>query len=153
MVPLQNLKSAEELEEEERAAQSAKLQELIRRGTPQDLQEANQLMKIMAGYDQTNKTDYRQKAAEDIAKLQEKQRLLDEMLAKVTQGESIGDGDAFEVYHLLRKRWFTPSNNIFLVVGSGEYSQKCSTQIAQDGRGRERRCRSCFSTIHPERHH
>ncbi|KAF3934328.1 hypothetical protein ABW19_dt0209235 [Dactylella cylindrospora] len=91
-----NLKSAEELEEEERAAQSAKLQELIRRGTPQDLQEANQLMKIMAGYDQTNKTDYRQKAAEDIAKLQEKQRLLDEMLAKVSHGEKIGDGDAFE---------------------------------------------------------
>ncbi|EPS44586.1 hypothetical protein H072_1380 [Dactylellina haptotyla CBS 200.50] len=94
--PSENLKSAEELEEEERAAQSAKLQELIRRGTPQDLQEANQLMKIMAGYDQTNKTDYRQKAAEDIAKLQEKQRLLDEMLAKVNQGENIGDGDAFE---------------------------------------------------------
>ncbi|KAK6349896.1 hypothetical protein TWF696_006156 [Orbilia brochopaga] len=94
--PSENLKSAEELEEEERAAQSAKLQELIRRGTPQDLQEANQLMKVMAGYDQSNKTDYRQKAAEDIAKLQEKQRLLDEMLAKVTQDENIGDGDAFE---------------------------------------------------------
>ncbi|EGX51209.1 hypothetical protein AOL_s00054g585 [Orbilia oligospora ATCC 24927] len=94
--PSENLKSAEELEEEERAAQSAKLQELIRRGTPQDLQEANQLMKVMAGYDQTNKTDYRQKAAEDIAKLQEKQRLLDEMLAKVNQGEKIGEGDAFE---------------------------------------------------------
>ncbi|EWC45553.1 hypothetical protein DRE_05411 [Drechslerella stenobrocha 248] len=94
--PSENLKSAEELEEEERAAQSAKLQELIRRGTPQDLQEANQLMKVMAGYDQTNKTDYRQKAAEDIAKLQEKQRLLDEMLARVNQGESIGNDDAFE---------------------------------------------------------
>lgn len=54
-------------------------------------------MKVMAGYDQSNKTDYRQKAAEDIAKLQEKQGLLDEMLAKVSQGEKIGDGDAFEV--------------------------------------------------------
>ncbi|KAF3903297.1 hypothetical protein AA313_de0201888 [Arthrobotrys entomopaga] len=94
--PSENLKSAEELEEEERAAQSAKLQELIRRGTPQDLQEANQLMKVMAGYDQTNKTDYRQKAAEDIAKLQEKQHLLDDMLAKVNHGEKIGENDAFE---------------------------------------------------------
>lgn len=93
----QNLKSAEELEEEERAAQSAKLQELIRRGTPADLQEANQLMKVMAGYDQSTKTDYRQKAAEDIAKLQEKQKLLDEMLAKVKKGETIGQQDAFEV--------------------------------------------------------
>ncbi|KAH8115479.1 hypothetical protein DFH11DRAFT_1471898, partial [Phellopilus nigrolimitatus] len=32
-----NLKSAEELEEEDREAQAAKLQELIRRGTPRDL--------------------------------------------------------------------------------------------------------------------
>jgi ADP-ribosylation factor-binding protein GGA len=39
------------MEEEEKAAQSAKLQELIRRGGPEDLQEANRLMKIMAGYD------------------------------------------------------------------------------------------------------
>ncbi|PLW05069.1 hypothetical protein PCANC_28165, partial [Puccinia coronata f. sp. avenae] len=43
------LKSAEELEEEDRAAQSAKLQELIRRGTPKDLAAAQELMKIMAG--------------------------------------------------------------------------------------------------------
>ena len=91
------MKSAEELEDEERAAQSAKLQELIRRGTPGDLQEANQLMKVMAGYDQSTRTDYRQKAAEEIAKLQEKQRLLDEMLAKVKKGETIGQQDAFEV--------------------------------------------------------
>jgi len=32
-----NLKSAEELESEDRRAQEAKLQELIRRGTPRDL--------------------------------------------------------------------------------------------------------------------
>ena len=85
------------MEEEERAAQSAKLQELIRRGTPADLQEANQLMKVMAGYDQSTKTDYRQKAAEDIARLQDKQKTLDEMLAKVQKGETIGQQDAFEV--------------------------------------------------------
>jgi len=35
------------MEEEERAAQLAKLQELIRGGTPHDLQEANKLMKVM----------------------------------------------------------------------------------------------------------
>ena len=45
------------MEAEEREAQSAKLQELIRRGGPQDLQEANKLMKVMAGYDQRNRTD------------------------------------------------------------------------------------------------
>src|SRR5436190_1076907 len=39
---IQNLKSAEEMEEEERAAQSAKLQELIRRGGPEDLQDSTE---------------------------------------------------------------------------------------------------------------
>jgi hypothetical protein len=36
---------------------------LIRRGTPADLQEANRLMKVMAGFDTRHKTDYRAKAA------------------------------------------------------------------------------------------
>lgn len=95
--PSDGFKSAEEMEAEEREAQSAKLQELIRRGTPQDLQQANHLMKIMAGYDQSSKTDYRAKAAEEIAKLKSKAALLEEMLSKVKQGESIGRHDTFEV--------------------------------------------------------
>lgn len=64
----QGLKSPDELEEEDRAAQAAvssacpaclcivtnraicqKLQELIRRGTPKDLAAAQELMKVMAG--------------------------------------------------------------------------------------------------------
>ncbi|KAI5817502.1 VHS domain-containing protein [Pyronema omphalodes] len=94
--PTEMLKSAEEMEEEEREAQSAKLQELIRRGTPQDLQEANQLMKIMAGYDQSSKTDYRAKAAQEIGKLRKKAALLEEMLGKVQPGETIGQQDTFQ---------------------------------------------------------
>lgn len=85
------------MEEEEKAAQSAKLQELIRRGTPADLQEANRLMKVMAGYDTRNKTDYRAKAAEEVAKVQQKARLLEEMLQNHKEGDTIGDGDVFEV--------------------------------------------------------
>ncbi|KAI1331498.1 VHS-domain-containing protein [Xylariaceae sp. FL0255] len=94
--PSDNLKSAEEMEEEEREAQSAKLQELIRRGAPEDLQEANRLMKIMAGYDTRTKTDYRAKAAEEVGKIQAKARLLEERLATITPGETIEDGDVFE---------------------------------------------------------
>ncbi|CCX33237.1 Similar to Probable ADP-ribosylation factor-binding protein C25H2.16c; acc. no. P87157 [Pyronema omphalodes CBS 100304] len=94
--PTEILKSAEEMEEEEREAQSAKLQELIRRGTPQDLQEANHLMKIMAGYDQSSKTDYRAKAAQEIGKLRKKAALLEEMLGKVQPGETIGQQDTFQ---------------------------------------------------------
>ncbi|KAL7620083.1 ARF-binding protein [Parahypoxylon ruwenzoriense] len=94
--PSDNLKSAEEMEEEEREAQSAKLQELIRRGTPEDLQEANRLMKIMAGYDTRSKTDYRAKAAEEVGKIQAKARLLEERLATFQPGDSMKDGDVFE---------------------------------------------------------
>ena len=85
------------MEKEERAAQSAKLQELIRRGGPEDLQEANRLMKIMAGYDTRHKTDYRAKAAEEISKVQQKARLLEERLQNVKPGDQIAEGDVFEV--------------------------------------------------------
>ncbi|KAL1861820.1 ARF-binding protein [Diaporthe australafricana] len=94
--PSDNLKSAEEMEEEEREAQSAKLQELIRRGAPEDLQEANRLMKIMAGYDTRSKVDYRAKAAEDVSKIQAKAKLLEERLEGFKAGDSMTDGDVFE---------------------------------------------------------
>lgn len=94
--PSDNLKSAEEMEEEEREAQSAKLQELIRRGTPEDLQEANRLMKIMAGFDTRSKTDYRAKAAEEVGKIQAKARLLEERLQTFQPGDKMTEGDVFE---------------------------------------------------------
>lgn len=84
------------MEEEEKAAQSAKLQELIRRGGPQDLQEANRLMKVMAGYDTRNKTDYRAKAAEEVSKVQQKAKLLEDMLQRQSQGQPVQEGDVFE---------------------------------------------------------
>jgi hypothetical protein len=84
------------MEEEEKEAQSAKLQELIRRGQPEDLQEANRLMKIMAGYDTRSKTDYRAKAAEDVAKIQAKARLLEERLEAFKPGDAMKEGDVFE---------------------------------------------------------
>ncbi|KAI9799016.1 MAG: hypothetical protein M1825_004912 [Sarcosagium campestre] len=94
--PSDNLKSADEMEEEERAAQSAKLQELIRRGGPEDLQQANKLMKVMAGYDTKHKTDYRAKAAEEVGKIQQKAKILEEMLQGYKQGDLVSEGDVFE---------------------------------------------------------
>jgi ADP-ribosylation factor-binding protein GGA len=85
------------MEEEEREAQSAKLQELIRRGGPKDLQEANKLMKVMAGYDTRNKTDWRAKAAEEVGRIQQKARILEEMLHGYKPGDQIKEGDVFEV--------------------------------------------------------
>lgn len=86
------------MEEEEREAQSAKLQELIRRGTPVDLHEANRLMKVMAGFDNRHKTDYRAKAAEEVVKVQQKSKILEEMLQSLKPGDRIDDNDLFEVW-------------------------------------------------------
>ena len=91
-----DLKSAEEMEAEERAAQSAKLQELIRRGSPHDLQEANKLMKVMAGYDTRHRTDYRAKAAEEVSRVQQKAKLLEEMMQGYRAGDDLKEGDVFE---------------------------------------------------------
>ena len=93
------------MQKEEEAAQSAKLQELIRRGGPQDLQEANRLMKVMAGYDTRHKTDYRAKAAEEVSKVQQKARLLEERLQNFKEGDTVTEGDVFEVRLNLDKKW------------------------------------------------
>ncbi|CAG8551562.1 977_t:CDS:10 [Paraglomus occultum] len=93
--PAEVLKSPEELEEEDRAAQAAKLQELIRRGSPADLAEANELMKIMAGYDPDAKPDYKKQAFEELERIRRKTTLLNDMLDGVKEGEKIGDNDVF----------------------------------------------------------
>lgn len=79
--PSDNIKSIEELQQEERIAQSAKLQELIRRGRPQDLKEANDLMKIMSGFKEDETlVENKQKVYDDLEKLKRKVDLLNEML-------------------------------------------------------------------------
>ncbi|KAF8629522.1 hypothetical protein AX17_005648 [Amanita inopinata Kibby_2008] len=93
-----NIKSAEELEEEDRAAQSAKLQELIRRGTPRDLAAAQELMKALAGANPDAKPDYRAQSLNELNKLEQKLILLNEMLDNfdVSRGERFAEGDAYD---------------------------------------------------------
>ncbi|KAJ3513026.1 hypothetical protein NLJ89_g3180 [Agrocybe chaxingu] len=93
-----NLKTAEQLEEEDRAAQSAKLQELIRRGTPRDLAAAQELMKSLAGANPDAKPDYRTQALNELNKLEQKVILLNEMLDNVDRerGEKFATGDAYD---------------------------------------------------------
>ncbi|KAL4063416.1 hypothetical protein V8B97DRAFT_698490 [Scleroderma yunnanense] len=96
--PTMSLKSAEELESEDREAQSAKLQELIRRGTPRDLAAAQELMKSLAGANPDAKPDYRAQALAELAKLQSKVVLLNEMLDNVDaeRSEKFAKGDAYD---------------------------------------------------------
>lgn len=119
------------MEEEDRAAQSAKLQELIRRGRPQDLQEANRLMKVMAGYDTRHKTDYRAKAAEEVAKVQQKAKILEEMLQNHRPGDKIEDGDVFGVSHLCR---MVTGRIVVLTCRTGTRSGtvECASQDSKD---------------------
>ncbi|KAI0339316.1 VHS-domain-containing protein [Trametopsis cervina] len=93
-----NLKTAEELENEDREAQSAKLQELIRRGTPRDLAQAQELMKSLAGANPDAKPDYRSQALTELNKLESKVILLNEMLDNVdtARGERFVQGDVYD---------------------------------------------------------
>ncbi|KAH9444992.1 hypothetical protein Pst134EB_025243 [Puccinia striiformis f. sp. tritici] len=111
------LKSAEELEEEDRAAQSAKLQELIRRGTPKDLAAAQELMKIMAGavcrlspcsyrkiwnltllaaQEPDKQPDYQAQMQKELDRVQSRVLLLNELLNNAQPGEKFVEGDAFD---------------------------------------------------------
>ncbi|KZT06740.1 VHS-domain-containing protein [Laetiporus sulphureus 93-53] len=93
-----NLKSADELEAEDREAQEAKLQELIRRGTPRDLAAAQELMKTLAGANPDAKPDYRTQALTELNKLESKVILLNEILDNVdtARGEKFVQGDVYD---------------------------------------------------------
>lgn len=96
--PTANLKSADELEAEDRDAQSAKLQELIRRGTSKDLEEAQKLMKFLSGANPEAKPDYRSQALHEVEKIESKIVLLNEMLDNIdtSRGERPTAGDVYE---------------------------------------------------------
>ncbi|KAK4689808.1 ADP-ribosylation factor-binding protein GGA, partial [Tremellales sp. Uapishka_1] len=95
--PNANLKSPEELEEEDRAAKSAKLQELIRRGTPRDLAAAQELMKALSGAEPEKQPDYASQTLSELDKVQAKAILLNDMLNNAHEGEKVGiTGDAYD---------------------------------------------------------
>lgn len=54
-------------------------------------------MKVMAGFDTKHKIDYRAKAAEEVSKIQQKAKLLEERLQNFKAGEVVAEGDIFEV--------------------------------------------------------
>ncbi|KAJ9117711.1 hypothetical protein QFC24_006425 [Naganishia onofrii] len=117
----ENLKSPEELEEEDRAAKSAvstpnhlhnllypipetlisfaqqKLQELIRRGTPRDLAQAQELMKELSGAVPERQPDYASQTKSELEKVQQKAILMNDMLNNIAEGEQLGiEGDVYE---------------------------------------------------------
>ncbi|KAJ3045977.1 hypothetical protein HK097_001079 [Rhizophlyctis rosea] len=77
---MQGLKTEEELEAEDKIAQGAKLQELLRLGTPAALEQANDLMKIMSGYDIERRPDYKKEVETEIDRIEQRIILLNDML-------------------------------------------------------------------------
>ncbi|KAJ3076736.1 hypothetical protein HDU98_000616 [Podochytrium sp. JEL0797] len=78
--PSSMLKSEDELEEEDRVAQGAKLQELLRLGTPAALEQANDLMKVLSGYDTEKKPDYKSRVESEIDSIEAKASALNNLL-------------------------------------------------------------------------
>ena len=87
----QAIKSRQEMEEEDKVAQAAKLQELLRRATPADLAAANDLMKVMVGYNRETLPNYAAKESEQLEGLEEKTNRLLERLSNLPAGTKVTD--------------------------------------------------------------
>ncbi|KAI9209029.1 VHS domain-containing protein [Polychytrium aggregatum] len=85
--PPEVFKTERELEEEDRIAQGAKLEELLRVGTPAALEQANDLMKVMAGYDLEKRPDYKKEVNEELDRIEQRVHLLNDMLNGKTSEE------------------------------------------------------------------
>ncbi|KAJ1800748.1 ARF-binding protein [Coemansia sp. RSA 2399] len=90
--PKDSLRSREELEKEDLEAMQAKLQELLRRATPRDLREANKLMKVITGYEQSpQKPDYEREWDEELKGIEQKAGLLAEIVQNATPGTRLDE--------------------------------------------------------------
>ena len=86
--PQKQLKTVKEYQREQDIKQAAKLEELIRRGSPEDLLEANKLMKVMAGFKQDNLIEARKLMNHELNKLRDKADLFNDLLNKSTNGSN-----------------------------------------------------------------
>lgn len=96
MRPTDQLKTASEIQKEQEIAQAAKLEELIRSGRPEDLKEANKLMKIMAGFKEDNLIHAKQAINNELNKLRRKADLLNEMLNTSNNDADLTDNETIE---------------------------------------------------------
>lgn len=131
--PTDGLKSLEELQKEEAVVHSAKLQELIRRGKPQDLQEANKLMKIMAGFKDDHERENRKQIVDDVARLTRKVEILNEMLtsleaSKVSQIHEQDNEAVVDLYSSIKSS--QPKITKIIEEGGGEDENNVNDLLA-----------------------
>lgn len=92
--PSKTFKTASEIKDEQEMIQGAKLDELIRRGRPEDLRQANKLMKIMAGFKQDNLVLAQKEIIKELTSLKIKLELLDDMLINISENN---DGNISDI--------------------------------------------------------
>ena len=102
MRPTEHLKTASEIQKEQEIAQAAKLEELIRSGKPEDLREANKLMKIMAGFKEDNIIQAKQAINTELNKLKRKANLLNDMLNSSSEADLRNNETVEELYGALK---------------------------------------------------
>ncbi|CAB4253766.1 similar to Saccharomyces cerevisiae YHR108W GGA2 Protein that interacts with and regulates Arf1p and Arf2p in a GTP-dependent manner to facilitate traffic through the late Golgi [Maudiozyma barnettii] len=102
MRPTDQLKSVSEIQKEQEIAQAAKLEELIRSGKPDDLREANKLMKVMAGFKEDNMVNAKQSINTELNKLKRKADLLNEMLNTSSEADLQNNETIDELYSALK---------------------------------------------------
>lgn len=102
MRPTDQLKSVSEIQKEQEIAQAAKLEELIRSGKPDDLREANKLMKVMAGFKEDNIVNAKQAINGELNKLKRKADLLNEMLNTTNDADIQNNETIEELYSALK---------------------------------------------------
>ncbi|KAJ3160697.1 hypothetical protein HDU86_000456 [Geranomyces michiganensis] len=85
--PSGTFQTEEELEQEDKIAQGAKLQELLRVGTPAALEQANDLMKIMSGYDTERIPNYKNQVEQELNRIEQRAILLNDMLIQKSPGD------------------------------------------------------------------
>ncbi|SCU79765.1 LADA_0B03026g1_1 [Lachancea dasiensis] len=99
--PGDHLKTPSEIQKEQEIAQAAKLEELIRRGRPEDLKEANKLMKVMAGFKEDNVIKSKQLINDELSKLKRKADLFKDMLS-ASESPNMENETLVELYSALK---------------------------------------------------
>ncbi|KAJ1642682.1 ARF-binding protein [Coemansia asiatica] len=137
--PENTLKSREEMEKEDLEAMQAKLQELLRRATPKDLREANKLMKIITGYEQSSKRpDYDKEWEKELKEIENKTKLFIEMLQNVEPNTHMS-----ETINLLKAACGTSQHRLRQII-----SDMCgSGSDAEDSTEEEKRELARLTTI------
>ncbi|ORZ39251.1 hypothetical protein BCR44DRAFT_1427520 [Catenaria anguillulae PL171] len=92
--PAETLRSADEMEEEDTIVKKAKLQELLRRARPGDLEEANRLMKELVG--EEGQVDYKAKEREELDRIEDKTKMLESVLQGIGTAAELHQADGVE---------------------------------------------------------